>query len=589
MGQFRKCLIVGLFSLAGLNAGTAEEVGEPLPTFDEVITLVQQAATRRDALLEHSKGACMVRSQRGEPWGESERYEHLEPDDTGAVWPSDRIETVQWAQSGPHHRFDYTCDVKRKASSGWTILSKRISFDDSIERIYEPDIQTGFVKLPTRFGNFIQLPNTFDIDYFYGKSKVAPERLLPRLREVGYEPEIKRSLIHGIPCIYLAFYRNFPVAGGYQDKSEFLSGFHIAPALNYSLIKAVSVQQSFFKSRIRSYDVIEWLASYRESDAQPDVWLLEELTASEKRAGGGLDQPMYEKMTVLFAQTDIIDQIPQEHFTFGGLGLPEDAPIYDTRFAETPVSLVEREGGFLPHPDVQPWSMPSEMLDGNWVVAPELPRLAQEVSNLSWPQLEAQVFNRAEAHAPYPRAFRMLALNRYRKTEEQQGKARALLEHGLAMQDDVIVQGMIRPAFPSQSAKTYWADWAATAQAIVEETMDQTPERVTPLHVEALHRSITVMLPETRRLPQERPVGFEKAVRLMIRCMAHPDERVRMAAVKYLPTRNLDDPELLGEMEMALRTLLEEHTAGRIGPAWQSLARTKLDVIHTLRVFSAGD
>ena len=182
----------------------------------------------------------------------------------------------------------------------------------------------------------------------------------------------------------------------------------------------------------------------------------------------------------------------------------------------------------------------------------------------------------------------MLALDHYSRSSEQRGKARTVLEYGLAMQDDVIVRGMIRPAFPSQSAKTYWADWGATAQAIVEETMDETPERLTPLHVEALHRSITVMLPETRRLPQERPVGFEKAVRLMIRCMAHPDERLRMAAVKYLPTRNLDEPELLGEMEFALRTLLDEHTVGGIEPDWRTLAQTRLDVIRMLRLFAAG-
>jgi len=97
------------------------------------------------------------------------------------------------------------------------------------------------------------------------------------------------------------------------------------------------------------------------------------------------------------------------------------------------------------------------------------------------------------------------------------------------------------------------------------------------------------MLPETGRLAQERPIGFEKAVRLLNRCMAHPDERVRMAAVKCLPTRNLDDPELLIKMESALRAFLDARDVGGIEPDLQSPARTKLDAIHTLRVFSAGE
>lgn len=96
----------------------------------------------------------------------------------------------------------------------------------------------------------------------------------------------------------------------------------LAPKMAYSLVKARgwcgSIRQAYFL--LESYD-----ASYEQSSTHPGIWVLKTLDYMSNQA----PNMGSEVLKATFRDTRIGVEIPEEMFTFDGLGVPLGTVVYD--------------------------------------------------------------------------------------------------------------------------------------------------------------------------------------------------------------------------------------------------------------------
>lgn len=175
---------------------------------------------------------------------------------------------------------------------------------------------------PGSASNPYSMISYFDIERLYW---ISDNDILRELRfwerEIG-SPTITKDRIGEIDCIRMEYCLNRIAKGDNERIEKANVTFWFAPDLSYSLIR-----KQAFRNNIESADKLtllyEYEAAYEESEHYKGIWLLKDLRIVDK------DGPFSEQLTVTLKETKIGVHIPDETFTFKGLGVPPGTPVYD--------------------------------------------------------------------------------------------------------------------------------------------------------------------------------------------------------------------------------------------------------------------
>jgi len=536
----------------------------PLPDIHTLLEQVRAATAERERLLENAWGTCNAVMQRGIPSCEMRKEnadKYLGPDSEGICWPPPKPRELTWYRTGTHRRYD-TESLRR----AWEVAS-RVG-EKTTGRTVDLHEGKGYVDAaPIPYYNLIRLPWHFDLDDLFRRPEVEPVRGIERQLELGDQPRISWSLVDEIPCILVAFEPS--EADLQEDATQVWKEYYFAPGMDLALLKATIVYSSPARSpNGPMFSIYKFGASYRPGPNGEDVWLCASLDLEFRRRQQGIGDVLLllERVQADFSYAALDVDLPDDTFTLTGLGLREDAPIYDLRFGGMRVS--GGPSGFVVHPEDEDLftglSTPIPL-----ATAHEIARdLSAELEGRDQAYLHAVVKDRTEFPTIHGKLYRKLALGKLRRAP---GDTTSLLAHGFEVQDDVLVRGLVVPCAPSHGYHD--REPSDAAMDLAERALLETPDRITPLHAEALHRATDLRKPVFGFGPRSVPEGYNRAIGLLCRLLEHPRTAVQAAALAYLPARDVRTQASLDVMKSALDRFVDREG---VSAADQRIAKEKL-------------
>lgn len=541
---------------------------EPLPDIHTLLEQVRAATEARERLLENAWGACNTVMQRGIPACEMRKEnanKYLGPDSEGICWSPPAPQELTWYRTGTHRRYD-TESLRRV----WEVASK--VGEKTMGRTVDLHEGKGYLDAaPGAYYNLIQLPWHFDLDDLFRRPEIDPVRGIERQLERGDQPRISWSLVDEIPCILVAFAPS--EADLQEDATQVWKEYYFAPGMDLALLKATIVYSSPARSpNGPMYSIYKIGASYRPGPNGEDVWLCVSLDLEFRRRQQGIGDVLLllERVHADFTYAELDVTLPDDTFTLTGLGLREDAPIYDLRFGGMRVS--EGPTGFVVHPEDE------DLFTGLATPIPldtalEIARdLSAELEGCDEAYLYAVIKNRAAFPTIHSAMYRKLALGKLRRAH---GDTMSLLAYGFDVQDEVLVRGLVAPCAPSHGYHD--PEPSAAAMDLVERTLLETPDRITPLHVKAVYLATDLRKPQFGFGPRSMPEGYNRAIGLLCRLLEHPRPAVQAVALANLPARDVRTQASLDVMKSALRRFV---ASGADSTATTRLAMEKLDAME---------
>ncbi len=552
-----------------------------LPDIDTILSRVRTANEARDQQLENSQGHCTMRHLHGSPavqWKQPSGNS-LPSDAENIRWEGDDMISVSWKQRGSQHRFERLHTPRTGLPPHPWISDVNISYDEEVTRIYETADPRGYLQTAPRTED-AEISHTarwFDIDALYHPRQMDPIVCISDFLKRNIQPTIERVLVGGIPCILVGLHEQ--TGDEKMRQEEVRREFYFAPEMNYALVKAISVKTNTIDGKIETFTGDTWQASYTPARDIENMWALQKVELTERHFSHDMEYEVQfwpEKLEV-HLDTEFNSPSDDGDFSFAGLGLPPDAPIFDVRQWGVPVRLYESPEGLRVHPaDMYfPDFAHHTLTDANYIAI--LDRLSKELATKlrripSFQQFLNEEIPPGTSHA---NAFKGLAL---RRLWPYPSLVAPLMEQLFDDGERSLIFQIVHPHFASARANQ-WENTTPAAINLVEHTLHDNPDRLTPLHVEALSHAITVHYPGARGLQGEVPVYYHRVIDLMTECLQHPAANIREAAVSYLPTRELPDMGTVTLVRDALTKFLADFGASSGSDDIRTLAGQKLDLL----------
>jgi len=234
--------------------------------------------------------------------------------------------TTTWYTKGDKKRFDVVSPEPNQPRPLIVKTGKRVATDKEKSIHYDVIHKEAYINRPlTVYANPFGQYKSFDIHQLYRFNRQTIPELLYRWFEKKRKSEITRSIIPEkvgqIDCMKIYCDAVYKYPSGRKDKMRLT--LWLAPKMSYSLVKAriwnnAPNRHSNELSLLESYD-----ASYEESSEHPGIWLLKSLKYIDNQRSEN------ETLEAVFRDTKVGIEIPDETFTFDGLGVPAGTVVYD--------------------------------------------------------------------------------------------------------------------------------------------------------------------------------------------------------------------------------------------------------------------
>lgn len=236
--------------------------------------------------------------------------------------------TTTWYTKGNLKRFDILSPKPTDVRAILLESNRRTATDSGRSICYDVLRQEAYLDRPSPvYANPFGQTMSFDIHQLYQfNSQTVPELLYRWCEEETksgrtHEIEITREKLGPTECIKVYCHPAYTYPSGERRPAGKLE-LWLAPKMAYSLVKARrwcgSVGQSYFLQE--SCD-----ASYEQSPTHRGIWVLKTLDyVSNQMPNEGS-----EVLKATFKDTRVGAEIPEETFTFDGLGVPPGTVVYD--------------------------------------------------------------------------------------------------------------------------------------------------------------------------------------------------------------------------------------------------------------------
>ena len=346
---FRECgepvglLHVVLAFVIGLFAAPAAWVrAGDLPSYGEVREAMNAAYEARDELLQRSRGTARLFISREAGVAdlagkiEQEMEESLGLDAEGFRICGQGNWTTVWQQSGSRRRYDMSIPAPLEAEPDrrpfLVPTDIRIAVDQEKGIYYSLPEKTAYInKPPSPAVNPYDLTSYFRIERLYQFSGADFPTVLDRWDEAGVVPELSWDLIGQTQCVRLFLNHEQELTDGRRTHSEL--ELWVAPSQSYSPLKAV-LRTNWAGKKDRLSVLESYEAAYKESEAFAGIWLLENVRIVDNHGRQG---DLSETLEADFEDVEVGVDVPDETFTFEGLGVPPGTPILDKSLGGQPL------------------------------------------------------------------------------------------------------------------------------------------------------------------------------------------------------------------------------------------------------------
>jgi hypothetical protein len=338
------CGVIIIFPLVILLiSGLPLAWASKIPDYSALTVAIQAAYQARSDLLSNSTGtANIILEKMRFSAGAGRKLEEEFSKELGIDMENIRFTgkgtwTTTWYKKNIKNRYDINVpppeekDYERRP----LLIQKnmRVAVDPEKGIYYDELHKEAYInRPPAQAGNPAHLLDHFDISRLYQfNSKELPD-LLAVWAKAKVQPQCSEDQIGQTRCIKLEFSYERVNSSGKKRKSRL--ELWVAPEMSYSLVKA----QLFGNKRspgeepvlIESYE-----ATYQES-AFKGIWLLKDVVIVDEQG------PLHEKLTATFHNTKVGVEIPDETFTFEGLGVPPGTKVYDKSLGGQPLQYYYR-------------------------------------------------------------------------------------------------------------------------------------------------------------------------------------------------------------------------------------------------------
>lgn len=361
---FRRFMI-SILALSALRFQPA--LAGDVPEYSDVKAAVAAAYQARSALLRRSTGTVDMTLKKEEATpGAARKMEQMFADEFGADPEGFRVSgegvwTTTWYQKDSRIRYDMVVPASGQEQGArrpfLTRRDMRIAVDPEKGVYYDAINKHAYIhKPPTPAKNPHSLARYFRLERLYQFNGSDVPDLLARCEKAGITPTCTREQVGQTPCVRLCYSHERDMPGGKKDRGQLV--LWLAPQQSYSLIKAQL--RGNWAGREQDLVTIEtYEAAYQQCEGFEGIWLLKDVKLVDKQ---GL---MSETLTAALRDTRVGIEIPDETFTFDGLGVPPGTKISDKTLAGQPLSYYYK-------------SFPAAQLDS---LAQRLKALPQEEPN----------------------------------------------------------------------------------------------------------------------------------------------------------------------------------------------------------------
>ncbi|MFC1781742.1 hypothetical protein ACFLZ8_05730 [Planctomycetota bacterium] len=304
--------------------------------YSNLTTAIQAAYQARSELLNNSIGIANLTFEKMElNEGAEQKLEKIFSDSEELAIFREMMQetgkgtwTTTWYKKGVKNRYDMNVEVQEEEDSIFLPENKNVAVDPEKGIHYNELSKEAFInRPPLQATNPFNLKNNFDITRLYKFNNTELPDILALWVEAGVEPKYSEEYIDGVRCIKLEFSHEKTTSMGKMRKRRL--ELWVAPEMSYSLVRA----QQFSNMRspgeepvlIESYE-----AKYQESTFER-IWLLKDVKIVNKQGA------FHEELTASFHNTKVGVEIPEETFTFEGLGVPPGTKIYDRSLGGQPL------------------------------------------------------------------------------------------------------------------------------------------------------------------------------------------------------------------------------------------------------------
>ncbi|MBN2590409.1 MAG: hypothetical protein JXA96_11150 [Sedimentisphaerales bacterium] len=318
-------LILIVFFTSGLKVQA-----ENIPSYTDIKGAIETAYLTRSDFLLNAKGIANITLSREETSpGKAKTIEEDISNKLGFSQDSFKtsgngIWSVEWYQKGSKRRYDIEVPSSEESSIERPFLlpqKKNFAIDPEKSIYYDILGENAYInKSPREMANPLSLLNNFDISKLYKFSDCSLPELFYRLDNIDkteWQYQITEDKIEATHCIKIEI----------VVKKMARYNFWIVPELSYSLIKGqlfLTIQG--VEKLAESYE-----AKYEKSKSE-EIWLLSDLKVEYNQ-----DRSFNEKMEVQLTNTEIGIEIPDETFTFEGLGVPLGTKVLDKSLGGQPL------------------------------------------------------------------------------------------------------------------------------------------------------------------------------------------------------------------------------------------------------------
>jgi hypothetical protein len=314
-------------------AGSTSAAIEAVPSYAEIKAAVDAAYQARHDVLKNATGVVDISFHR-EPLTKEDREKYqkemsegLGVDGKHSGWGGTVQTTTTWYTKGNRTRYDI---VSPKPTDPRPLLiegNRRVVTDPEKSISYDVLHREAYIDRPLRpyanpFGQLMR----FDVHLLYRfHYQTVSELLYHRFEEETPSErtyEITREKLGPTECIRVYCQLAYTHPSGEPGPAGRLE-LWLAPQMAYSLVKART-----WSRRPWGWDYYlqgSYDASYEQSPTHPGIWVLKTLDCVVNHA----PEDGSEILKATFTNTRVGVELPEETFTFDGLGVPPGTVVYD--------------------------------------------------------------------------------------------------------------------------------------------------------------------------------------------------------------------------------------------------------------------
>ena len=302
-------------------------------TYGDIKKAIESSHSLRKELLDHSTGHAFLTLQNEKlaPEEKEKMMQQIGTSFKGKLRPySGHGEwSVDWYNKGTTKRYDMQSDNSSDKNSDNFAgsFNRRVVATPENAIYYNVKSKEAYINKPPQLAiNAAALIRNFDLDRLYNPSvRGSFPDYLSNLETQDLTRTVETEVVNSKECLKIEFRSNRKEVDpklGWIPRN--LVQFWVCPEMSYSLVKYRNQHNSFL--RLSEDKLVLWEsydAEYEESKEHPGVWILKSMSRYE---GSIMSKGI---LTCEFKDVKVGVDLPQEMFTFDGLGVLPGTKVYD--------------------------------------------------------------------------------------------------------------------------------------------------------------------------------------------------------------------------------------------------------------------